>query len=421
MMFTQLRYISLLIAQFTLVTSTEILDRQCWHEYPFRTIELRSSLDGTQDYATSIQIFASHDVKDNKEKEHTPWTHPPICTEKLPSINDKLCIYTSTTFSSGRGISLFTTPALAAQFAALPAFQDPSALSSQSVNTQKNTYSISPIPGKGLGMLASKPLRFGDRVMAHTPAFIAYLESELSTAEREAWWRQAVEALPEEIKEKFLGLSFVYGDERVRVQDIVKANTFAVEIGGVSHLAVFPETSRVNHACGPNAQYIIDTEILTHYIHVTRPIAQGEEITISYTSPLYPTEIRNKHLEQGFHFTCTCPRCTSPSSSQTLDQIESFQNHLNDWSDTSPASPQMAENLLHLHRTEGLEGFMDISYGFAALAYNAVGDAEAAKQYAEKAREAVLMKDGAWADNLRIWEEMLGEGVEGHWSWRRRV
>lgn len=80
----------------------------------------------------------------------------------------------------------------------------------------------------------------------------------------------------------------------------------------------------------------------------------------------------------------------------------------------------MAEELLDLHRNEGLEGFMDIAYGFAALAYSAVGDEGQARKYAEKAKEAILMKDGKWSENYKIWEEMLGN-VKAHWSWRRRV
>jgi len=100
-------------------------------------------------------------------------------------------------------------------------------------------------------MLASRPLVFGNLITTYTPAFIAHLEDELGTMEREKYWRMAIEQLPQKIKEEFLGLSYVYGDERVRVQDIVKANTFQLEVGGVKHLAVWPETSRANHACCP--------------------------------------------------------------------------------------------------------------------------------------------------------------------------
>ncbi|OAK99029.1 hypothetical protein IQ06DRAFT_225694, partial [Phaeosphaeriaceae sp. SRC1lsM3a] len=98
----------------------------------------------------------------------------------------------------------------------------------------------------------------------------------------------------------------------------------------------------------------------------------------------------------------------------------SIQAELNDWSETSPGSPELAELLLRMYRDEGLEGFMDVPYGFAALAYNAAGDDVGAVKYATKAKEAVLMKDGRWSANLRIWEEMLAD-VRGHWSWRRRL
>ena len=189
--------------------------------------------------------------KHQKEKEagNSPWTHAPICTPTLQTINSTLCIYTSSTFSNGRGISIFTTPTLAKTFALLPAFTSPQP---PHINVPTDAYTATTIPGKGLGMLATRDLVFGDMVTAYTPVFLAYLEVELSTLEREKWWRRAVEQLPEESKDTFLDLATIYGDERVRVQDIVKSNTFRVEVGGgVGHLAIWPETSRANHACAP--------------------------------------------------------------------------------------------------------------------------------------------------------------------------
>ncbi|KAJ4367599.1 ribosomal RNA assembly protein krr1 [Neocucurbitaria cava] len=129
--------------------------------------------------------------------------------------------------------------------------EDPSALAAQHINTDPGTWQATPIPGKGIGMLASKPLNFKDRVTAYTPAFLAYLETELSTLDREAWWKLAIEQLPEKTKADFMNLTYVFGDMRIRIQDIVKANTFQVDVEGVNHLAIFPETSRLNHACNP--------------------------------------------------------------------------------------------------------------------------------------------------------------------------
>ena len=239
MMSFLLSHVLVLVAHVAFVTSFTTLTQQCWHESPFLTVSLQTSLDDLQE-----QVFPIL----QKEINHLPWTHQPTCTDIIPSINEPLCIYTNSTFSNNRGISIFTTPSLSKHFASLPAFRT---LLPKDINSPTDVYHTREISGKGIGILASRPLSFGDRITAHTPAFIAYLESSLSTLEREKIWRLAISQLPEELRERFLGLSTVYGDERVRVQDIVKANTFQLEVGGVRHLAVWPETSRLNHGCAP--------------------------------------------------------------------------------------------------------------------------------------------------------------------------
>lgn len=246
-LFAHLTFVSTALSQL-------VLDRQCWHEHPLSTADIISL--PIQLHEIAFPLLQSGFTTSSKQNLHAPWSYPPACTSILPSLNDKLCIYTSKSFAHGRGISLFTTPSLATQFAALPAFLSPSSLSTQAINIPTNTSRTALIPGKGTGLLASQPLTFGDRITAYTPAFLAVLESELSTLDRETWWRAAIEQLPAKVKQEFLALSYVYGDERVRVQDIVKANTFQVEVGGVNHLAVWPETSRLNHACAPKYVYL---------------------------------------------------------------------------------------------------------------------------------------------------------------------
>ncbi|KAF2704636.1 SET domain-containing protein [Pleomassaria siparia CBS 279.74] len=400
--------------------TVRVLSRQCWYESPLISVSLSTSSDGISELVDSYG-FNALSRKTSQTKvgtQYAPWSHPPVCTEVLQGLRSKLCVYTNAAFSNGRGISIFTTPKVAQEFASLPPFQNATAM--DKINVFSGAWYTQELPGKGVGMLARKTLKFGDGVTAHTPALLAYLEGELPTLQREKYFRIAVSQLPDATRDAFLQLTTVYGDERIRVQDIVKANTFQLEVGGQNHLAVFPETSRLNHACAPNAQYHLNPKLLTHYVRATRPIALGEEITISYTSPLEPTEMRQQHLQSGFHFTCTCPRCTSKGTDATLSKMFAMQASLNDWSVTSDGTPKLAEELLQLYRQEGLEGFMDVPYGFAALAYNAVGNSKKAVTYAEKAEEAILMKDGVWSPNLRIWEEVMGN-AKGHWSYKRRT
>lgn len=97
-----------------------------------------------------------------------------------------------------------------------------------------------------------------------------------------------------------------------------------------------------------------------------------------------------------------------------------MEAQLNDWSDTRTAAPQLAEQLIEMYRNEGLEGFLDVPYGFAALAYNSVGDVENARKFAELAKDVVLVKDGVWTPNLDMWDELV-RAPERHWSYKRRL
>lgn len=97
-----------------------------------------------------------------------------------------------------------------------------------------------------------------------------------------------------------------------------------------------------------------------------------------------------------------------------------MQSTLNNWSPTSTATPRLAEKLIELYRKEGLEGFLDVPYGFATLAYNAVGEIGRAVKYADLAIEAIEMKDEAWTRNMDIWREVRRD-PRGHWSYMRRV
>lgn len=66
------------------------------------------------------------------------------------------------------------------------------------------------------------------------------------------------------------------------------------------------------------------------------------------------------------------------------------------------------------------KGFLETPYGYASLAYNAIGDKRGARKFAALAKEAGVIKDGPRNINTALWGSML-ERPEGHWSWRHRV
>src|SRR5262249_46384691 len=117
--------------------------------------------------------------------ENFPWSYKPICTEFLEELGSKLCVYTNVTFSNRRGVSIFTTPEIAKEFAALLPFQDPSALQERAINSADGPWYTKILPGRGVGMLAKHDLRRGDVITAYTPYLLAHTENVLSTVERE--------------------------------------------------------------------------------------------------------------------------------------------------------------------------------------------------------------------------------------------
>ncbi|OCT46790.1 hypothetical protein CLCR_01966 [Cladophialophora carrionii] len=367
------------------------------------------------------------DQEQEGSDSYFPWTHKPICTKDVDDTGDQFCVYTNASFSNGRGISIFTRPAIAQEFASLPPFQDPTALSSNGINLDSDTEDLpwytASVPGKGMGIFASRPLQRGDLITAYTPCLVTHIGDLRFTDDREKMLRLAIDQLPPATRDAYLALAKVYDEPDVMAQDILKANGFDMKLGDLMHPAVFPEASRYNHACAPNAQYFLSASMLTHYVHAVRPIQKDEEITISYAPPLRLHADRQKHFQSIFQFTCTCPRCsrTVQESDKATQDIATLQWELSQG--TAPGSVKKAEQLVDLYRAEGLDGFLDTAYGYAALAYNSVGGTRGAMKYAKLAAEATRLKysvdEGVGVEKVREWEGMARDPM-GHPSWRNR-
>ncbi|KAL4944769.1 hypothetical protein BDV06DRAFT_72532 [Aspergillus oleicola] len=77
-------------------------------------------------------------------------------------------------------------------------------------------------------------------------------------------------------------------------------------------LYVHPYAALLNHSCDYNAVAGFDGDEL--YIKAIRPMAKGEQVTISYIDTTYPTRIRQKELRERYFFTCQCAKCSRPQA-----------------------------------------------------------------------------------------------------------
>ncbi|KCV70782.1 hypothetical protein H696_03132 [Fonticula alba] len=89
--------------------------------------------------------------------------------------------------------------------------------------------------------------------------------------------------------------------------------------------AIIPEASYFNHSCNPNAEFHWtwlqppgqdpaagegDSAVCPVMVfRAVRPIAVGEEVTISYVPTNRPVSTRRHQLREGYFFNCGCDRC----------------------------------------------------------------------------------------------------------------
>lgn len=72
---------------------------------------------------------------------------------------------------------------------------------------------------------------------------------------------------------------------------------------------VFLKMSLLNHSCQPNCGITIQHG--KAFISTLRPVAQNEELNLSYVNPAASREERQSTLWRRYRFHCTCPLCSS--------------------------------------------------------------------------------------------------------------
>lgn len=425
------------------------LAQQCFYE-PFpSSYNLLCSRDGAGiDFISTINHDSLHDgtTRNSSQRDtphveprRSPWSHAPICTQHFDEIDSALCIYTSTSFAGGRGISILSTVESVDVLAMHPAFRgDLSTEELYAPSTKDRAWYTQPIPGKGIGMLAKRTIKRGELLAKHTPLLLVHpaIEQLMDVLDREKLLKMAVDQLPDQSKEQFLAMGTSINDPRIQIQDIIVTNSFQLYLSTGMHMVVVPEPARINHACNPNAIYHLSPDTLTHRVYAVRDIEEDEEITTTYSLPLVKSSLRRENLKAAFRFECNCPRCLGQGhfhdSDRRLDRIFAIQERLGDWS-AKPAHaygndglgaprPELAEELVDLYKAEGLDAHIGTAYGLAALTYSSVMARQRAIEYAEKAMESLEMKEGAGGgvDGAALEEmraKLKSDGKETHWSW----
>jgi hypothetical protein len=187
-----------------------------------------------------------------------PWTHPVRCVvakNETLGTEKPYCLYTSSHYGNGHGVSLIAAPPTAAEAVANDPYEDRpryggsgkrSWTTGPIVTKDGPAYTIGKTPGKGLGVLASRKIRQGEILMLDFPAILVgkkFLE-DVQPKLRRRLLKRGISQLPQETQDKVFSLAKSTGGEPI--DDILGTNTCSLGLGDEVMLGLYPEVAVSN-------------------------------------------------------------------------------------------------------------------------------------------------------------------------------
>ena len=191
------------------------------------------------------------------------------------------------------------------------------------------------MPGKGVGMVATKKIKLGTLIIRESPQLLVDLsvnEDFLDKSSRNI--RNTVKSfmqMKQTDKDIFMKLfnKFSVNERLLSVTSLkyiehaknALENMDLVDISMEEAIAVCQRVntnafdngvclniSRFNHSCLANAEHFWNDDLETRDVRAIKNIKEGEEIFLNYqASSSYLTRAeRQKNIIEGFHFSCHC-------------------------------------------------------------------------------------------------------------------
>ncbi|KAJ6491765.1 hypothetical protein C8R47DRAFT_1121704 [Mycena vitilis] len=328
-------------------------------------------------------------------------------------------------------------------FTGIPGFPHPM------VQPAAPAFKLDKVPGKGMGLFATRALPAGELILSERPLFLSpvgfevlarpnfnfaqytqrlLMESEKSVA-------MSVDRMRPESKAAFMALANSHlEDGSGPCLGIVRTNGLGVSglrpgVKGLrSKYGAIPQyISRLNHSCSPNTSPRFDKGSLSYRLWAVRDIAEGEELTFQYTDVICAAEARQKDLKP-YAFTCTCPACTdAPASDERRAAIAGFTPTVVVWAVNRELSDdwllkKTAEKLA-LMDIEGLQHCTEYWEATHAMmdTYIALGDTHNASKWAAKLLPQVWADKYDKAKIVPLLDPANTAAYEAYYTWRMRV
>ena len=209
-------------------------------------------------------------------------------------------------------------------------------------NLRPVAYTIRPIEGKGLGVVATRDITCGERLIAEPPLFTFFSSSAEQYKDSAV---HAVDSLPERERAVFNSLhnAKIWPEaSHPRAEVLGTVATNCIDLDGLSVSAIFATISRFNHSCAPNVEWTWNDNIEVETIHANRDIACGEELCVSYMeshvthklnedpSLCSSRDVRRAYLKETWGFACSCSACTLTGEERTKSDKRRRENFVLD-------------------------------------------------------------------------------------------
>ncbi|KAG6304767.1 hypothetical protein E4U45_001164 [Claviceps purpurea] len=176
-------------------------------------------------------------------------------------------------------------------------------------------YALQDIPGKGKGLVATRDIPKGTRILSEQP--LITLPVKVSAEKAPELLSRQWKSLKLDQRTAYLSLhnNFENVSKKAAPQLISIFYSNCREFGPVDKSAIYLEASRINHDCESNTEGEWNPNIKRHTVHAIRDIHAGEEITLCYLVAGYhdTRASEKKSFQRDHHFVCSCHICTLPA------------------------------------------------------------------------------------------------------------
>ena len=169
-------------------------------------------------------------------------------------------------------------------------------------------FAIQSVSGKGMGVIAVRPIAKGEKILSEAPLFTQALARSVDTI------AESLGPKTRDEKRQFLELTNCHRGKLPHILGIFETNALPCGNNGMGEIAstggLFLQGSRFNSSCVPNVNNYWNESQQVIQFRALRSIAEGEELCISYKDGWKPRADRRLGLQKIFGFECHCVACS---------------------------------------------------------------------------------------------------------------